>query len=74
VQLADAIARFIDQILVGRSRKVGTVSGTSGTQVIVSVDGSTVTLPRLASYTPTVGDIVHIDTTGAAWLVIGKTA
>jgi hypothetical protein len=71
--LADAIAQFVDNWLARRARRVGTVSGTSGTKVIVSVGGSTITLPRLASYTPVVGDIVHIDTSGS-WLVIGKSA
>lgn len=72
--LAEAIVWFIEQALAGRTRQVGTVSGTSGTKVIVTVNASTLTLPRLASYTPTVGDIVHIDTTGESWLILGKSA
>lgn len=54
----------------------GTVSGTSGTKVIVSVLGGSMTLPRLNSYTPvTVGDVVIILTAcPGAWLVLGKPA
>lgn len=72
--LATAIVQAIERALAGRTRKVGTVSGTSGTKVIVSVEGNTVTIPRLASYTPTNGDIVHIDTAGEGWIVLGKSA
>ncbi|GAA3877716.1 hypothetical protein GCM10022243_48070 [Saccharothrix violaceirubra] len=57
------------------ARATGTVSGTSGTKVVVAVSGGTLTLPRLASYTPTVGDVVVIDTLQpGAWLVLGKPA
>jgi hypothetical protein len=74
VNIAEAVARVLDQALSAR-RKVGTVTGVSGTRVIVAVQGGSLTLPRLASYTPTTGDIVHIDATvPGAWLVIGKTA
>lgn len=73
--LADAILECLNRALARRARRVGTVSGTSGTKVIVTVDGATVTIPRLASYTPvTVGDIVHIDTAGEGWLCTGKSA
>jgi hypothetical protein len=74
VNLATSIVQAIERALAGRTRRVGTVSGTSGTKVIVSIDGNAVTIPRLASYTPTVGDIVHIDTSGEGWLVLGKSA
>ncbi|WP_158883990.1 hypothetical protein [Amycolatopsis anabasis] len=74
MNIAEAVARVIDQALASR-RKVGTVTGVSGTRVIVSVQGGSLTLPRLASYTPATGDIVHIDATvPGAWLVLGKTA
>jgi hypothetical protein len=70
----DVIVRLIDEILAGR-RKSGTVTAIVGTKVRVTVDSGSVDLPRLASYTPTVGDVVQIDAmvTGA-WLVIGKAA
>jgi len=66
--IADALAQLVDSL-----RLVGTVSGTSGTRVLVTVRGTLLTLPRLASYTPTVGDVVHIQGP-APWLVLGKTA
>lgn len=68
----DAINTLIDNA-VASLRLVGTVSGTSGTKVLVTVRGSLLTLPRLASYTPVVGDVVHIQGP-APWLVLGKTA
>jgi hypothetical protein len=75
MKLGTAILNAIERHLSGLTRKVGTVTGTSGTKVIVTVDGNSVTIPRLASYTPVVvGDIVHIDTTGDSWLVLGKSA
>lgn len=74
MSLADAITRFVRAEVARRIRRTGTVSGTSGTKVIVAVDGSSMTLPRLASYTPTVGDIVLIDAAGDGWVVLGKTA
>jgi len=72
LSLAQAITAMIEKKTA--RRRVGTVSGTSGTKVVVAVDGGSVTIPRLASYTPTIGDIVHIDTAGAGWLVLGKSA
>jgi hypothetical protein len=53
----------------------GTVAGTSGTKVIVTVQGASLVLPRLTSYTPTVGDVVVILTAcPGAWLILGKPA
>lgn len=54
--------------------RTATVSGTSGTKVIVTVDGSSMTLPRLASYTPTIADVVLILAVPGAWIVLGKPA
>ncbi len=58
------------------ARKTGTVTGTSGTKVVVTVEGASLTLPRLASYTtPTAGDVVIIDAMQpGAWYVAGKPA
>jgi len=56
-------------------RKVGTVTAISGTRVIVSVSGGSMTLPRMAHYTPTVGDVIQIDATVQdSWVVLGKVA
>lgn len=70
----DAIQRMIDERLAGL-RKVGTVTAIVGTKVRVTVDNGSMDLPRLASYTPTVGDNVQIDAIlSGSWLVLGKTA
>lgn len=72
MSLASAIANAISNAL--RPRMVGTVSGTVGSQVVVVVNGSTVTLPYLSSYSPMPGDVVHVDTNGPGWLVLGTSA
>lgn len=69
---ADAVGQ-VKQELRGIVR-TATVSGTSGTKVIVTVDGSSMTLPRLASYTPTISDVVLILAVPGAWIVLGKPA
>jgi hypothetical protein len=54
--------------------RTGTVTGTAASQVVVAVDGAELALPYLDSYTPTVGDVVHILTARpGAWLVLGTT-
>jgi hypothetical protein len=54
--------------------KIGTVSGTSGTKAIVAVEGASMTLPVLTSYTPVVGHVVYILTLKpGAWFVLGTT-
>lgn len=72
--LAAAIADYVDRCIARRTRRTGTVAGTSGTRVVVTVRGASMIIPRLASYAPTVGDTVLIDTTGDGWVVLGKTA
>ena len=54
--------------------RTGTVTGTSGTRVVVNVDNGSMTLPRLASYTPAVNDVVIIAARPGNWFVVGKTA
>jgi hypothetical protein len=55
--------------------KIGTVSGTSGTKVIVAVEGASMTLPVLTSYTPVVGHVVYIlALKPGSWFVLGKPA
>jgi hypothetical protein len=74
VRLIDVLARLIEEALASR-RKVGTVTAIVGTKVRVTVDNGSVDLPRLASYTPTVGDVVQIDAmVSGSWLVLGKAA
>jgi hypothetical protein len=73
VEIADAIEQVRRQVL-DSLWKTATVSGTSGTKVIVSVDGGTMTLPRLTSYTPTTGDVVLLAARSGGWFVVGKNA
>jgi hypothetical protein len=74
MDLGDAILKAIQDAVEGQRRRTGTVTGTSGTKVVVTVDSATMTIPRLSSYTPIVGDVVAIDTSGDGWLVLGKSA
>lgn len=75
MDLADAVHQLVNDAL-RTHRKTGVVTATAGTRVVVTIDGATMTLPRLASYThPVAGDVVHIDTTvPGAWLIVGSTA
>lgn len=66
--LAIQLAHLVDSL-----RLTGTVTGTSGTKVIVAVRGGLLTLPRLTSYTPVNGDVVNI-IGPPPYLVLGKTA
>jgi hypothetical protein len=59
--------------LVSTLKRTGVVTGTSGTKVIVTVGGASLTLPRLATYTPVVNDTVNI-IGPPPYLVLGKTA
>jgi hypothetical protein len=38
------------------------------------VDGGSMTLPRLTSYTPTTGDVVLLAARAGGWFVVGKNA
>lgn len=74
MRLIDAISLLIEQALANR-HKVGVVTAIASPKVTVTVDNGSMDLPRLASYTPTVGDVVHIDASiQGAWLVLGKSA
>jgi hypothetical protein len=75
--LRDAIADAVAQLraeLVGATWRMGTVSGTSGTKVVVAVQGGSMTIPRLAAYTPVNGDTVLIAATPIGWICLGKPA
>lgn len=58
MDLPEALARFGPNL--ENLFKVGTVSGTSGSNVIVTVSGVSYTLPKLQWYTPVNGDVVQI--------------
>lgn len=53
---------------------VGTVTEILAPKVRVNVRGGSKMLPRLASYTPTVGDPVLIACVPGAWCVVGRFA
>jgi len=72
--LWQAVAQFVERTLQERQRRTGTVTGTSGTSVVVTVEGASLTLRRLASYTPVNGDQVVIDCSGDGMIVLGKIA
>lgn len=58
--------------------KLATVTGTSGTSVLVQFDGeaaaSTKAYKRLTSYTPTVGNRVVMLAAGPTWVCLGTLA
>jgi hypothetical protein len=54
--------------------RVGQVSAVVGNQVTVSLSGSNRTIPRLATWTPVIGDIVLVALTPAGWIALGKIA
>lgn len=69
--LTDALNRAQEAL----APQIGNVTGTSGSQVVVSLRGATVTLPRLASYTPTVGDaVIVLPIVNGQKIVLGKPA
>lgn len=59
--------------LVSSLKRTGVVTGTAGTKVVVTVQGGSMTLSRLASYTPTINDTVII-VGPPPYIVIGKAA
>lgn len=54
--------------------RVGTVSGTSGTKVVVVVSGQTHTISRFPWYTPVIGDVVQIAWPKGRPFCLGKFA
>jgi len=56
------------------TRAKGYVTGSGSGRVTVTVAGSSLSLKYLASYTPTNGDTVVIDTTTRDWIVLGEFA
>jgi len=72
--LADAISRAL--VDAGGGLLKGTVTQVAAPRVVVDLGrgGEPLTLSRLASYSPTVGDVVAIITSPDGWLVIGTIA
>ncbi|WP_103353600.1 hypothetical protein [Amycolatopsis sp. CA-128772] len=55
--------------------RVGQVSSVVANQLIVTTSGgASKTVPRLATWTPAVGDVVVIALTPAGWIALGKIA
>ena len=74
MDLARAVQQAVTEALAA-CRKVGTVSTFTANRVVVTVNGGTMTLPRMTHYSPTIGDVVQIDATVPdAWVVLGKVA
>ncbi len=77
MRLIDALTLRLEQMLASR-RKTGTVTAILAgppPKVRVAVDNGSMDLPRMASYTPTVGDVVLIDAMIlGSWIVLGKPA
>lgn len=69
-QVADALQRKFDE-LVAQLFAQGTVTALAGTNVTVQVDDGALTVPRLASYTPKVGDRVWLVGPPGAWVCAG---
>jgi hypothetical protein len=53
----------------------GQVSAVVGNKITVTTTGgASLTIPRLATWTPTVGDVVVIAKTPGGWVALGKIA
>lgn len=66
-----AIRRLLEELLAGMWA-VGTVTAVHTPLVTVTVRGASLTLPKLASYTPSVGDTVQIAWPPGRPYVVGK--
>lgn len=74
-QLAQAIQRRFDpDAPVWWAKGTVTAVHTGPASVSVAVPGDTLTLAYLASYTPTVGDVVFCVGPPGQWLVLGRLA
>jgi len=74
--VATGAQRFVQQQIDRAAR--GALELPSATVTVVSpltvnLRGSSLTLRRLSSYTPTVGDEVLLARSGGTWVVLGKT-
>lgn len=75
MQTADAVHQVIRDNAQQAMQTGTVVTATGSGRITVAVNGVNMSLPRLASYTPTAGDVVQIlAIRKGAWLVLGKTA
>lgn len=69
MDLADAVSDGLDP---PEQWAVGTVSNIVGSQVIVAVFGTSKTMNKISTYTPTIGDTVQIAWPPGRPFVLGK--
>jgi hypothetical protein len=77
MRLADALADLMgaDTAAPYVRLRTGTITATGGAVVSVDLAGATVDdIPRLASYTPTVGDVTLLLQAGPQLIAIGRAA
>jgi len=61
--------------VAGQQFCVGQISALVGSKVtVVTSGGSSLTIPRLATWTPATSDVVVIAMTPAGWVALGKIA
>ncbi len=64
-RIADTAERF----------RIGQVNAVVSNKITVTTSGgATPTVPRLATWTPAIGDIVLLALTPAGWIALGKVA
>lgn len=71
------LGQALDQRITESSEvfRVGQVSAIVGAKLaVVTSGGASLIVPRLTSWTPTVGDLVVMALTPAGWIALGKIA
>lgn len=64
-----ALARQVQDL----QPRIATVTAVAGQRVVVSLDGATMIIQRVATYHPTVGDRVAVQRAGDTWIALGNT-
>jgi len=73
MSLPHAIAACVEQ--TAEHFRVGTVSAVVGAKLtVLTSGGASLTIPRLATWTPATNDVVVIAMTPAGWVALGKIA
>jgi hypothetical protein len=73
MQLHQAVDQRLNDVT--EQFRVGQVSAIVGNKVTVTTSGGgSPTVPRLATWTPTIGDIVVLALTPGGWIALGKIA
>lgn len=63
-RLAEAADRF----------RIGQVTAVVSNKITISINGVSKSVPRLATWTPAVGDLVVVAATPLGWIALGKIA